>query len=93
MGVLDGTKANSAPNLVGVGAGAELGNSKLLIEWLNDLCYGYIVYYAVRYCQMLYNIVTYCQISSNIIEYCINCWIFLDNFRCRLTSINWLQIF
>ena len=27
MGVLDGTKANSAPNLVGVGAGAELGKS------------------------------------------------------------------
>ena len=26
VGVLDGTKANSAPNLVGVGAGAELGN-------------------------------------------------------------------
>ena len=27
VGVLDGTKANSAPNLVGVGAGAELGKS------------------------------------------------------------------
>ena len=27
MGVLDGTKANSAPNLVGVGAGAELGKN------------------------------------------------------------------
>ena len=26
VGVLDETKANSAPNLVGVGAGAELGN-------------------------------------------------------------------
>ena len=29
VGVLDGTKANSAPNLVGVGAGAELGNYSL----------------------------------------------------------------
>ena len=29
VGVLDGTKANSAPNLVGVGAGAELGNTKI----------------------------------------------------------------
>ena len=30
VGVLDGTKANSAPNLVGVGAGAELGNFKFI---------------------------------------------------------------
>ena len=37
VGVLDGTKANSAPNLVGVGAGAELGN-KL---WLK-LCQAHI---------------------------------------------------
>ena len=30
VGVLDGTKANSAPNLVGVGAGAELGKNSIL---------------------------------------------------------------
>ena len=27
--------------------------SKILIEWINDLSYGYIVYDKVRYCAML----------------------------------------
>ena len=59
MGVLDGTKANSAPNLVGVGAGAELGKiikmnfavkdpRKILEEKYKHLDMSDIKYFGVR---------------------------------------------
>ena len=46
-------------------------NSKILLEWINDLWYGYIVYDEVIYGPKLQNIVKYCPVSSNILEYCM----------------------
>ena len=46
-------------------------NSKILIESINDLWYGYIVYDEVRYCPILHDIVNYYPVSSNIFQYCV----------------------
>ena len=39
-------------------------NSRILIEWLDDLWYGYIVYREIRWCSMLHKIVKYCPVLS-----------------------------
>ena len=45
-------------------------NSKILIEWINDLGHGYIVYDEVKYCPLFSNIAQYCPILDNIVQYC-----------------------
>ena len=48
--------------------------SKILIEGINGLWYGYIVYDEVKYCQIyipiLSNIAQYCPILPNMVQYC-----------------------
>ena len=46
-------------------------STKILIEWINTLGYGYIANDEVRYCPILHNIFKYSPRSSNILEYCV----------------------
>ena len=52
------------------GSHKKFRDSRILIEWINNLAYGYIANDEVRYCPILYNIFKYSPGLPNILEYC-----------------------